>query len=156
MAWRPTAYLIEGELDNTTPGKVTGWMRFAGIKEKVTFDLKGDFHRDIRGTKIRFRGDAELGIAGTISYMEGLALHQTGKVGDITAGLPPQDYVDYPYLEWYGDNNGRVVLELEANQIEVIGTPVPINKTEPISRKEQFQNLTNFAKQCAKDIGMAT
>ncbi len=156
MAWRPTEYLIEGELDNTTPGKVTGWMRFAGIKEKVTFDLKGDFHRDIRGTKIRFRGDAELGIAGTNSYMEGLALQQTGKVGDITAGLPPQDYVDYPYLEWYGDNNGRVVLELEANQIEVIGTPVPINKTEPISRKEQFQNLTNFAKQCAKDIGMAT
>jgi len=156
MAWRPTAYLIEGELDNTTPGKVTGWMRFAGIKEKVTFDLKGDFHRDIRGTKIRFRGDAKLGIAGTNSYMEGLALQQTGKVGDITAGLPPQDYVDYPYLEWYGDNNGRVVLELEANQIEVIGTPFPINKTEPISRKEQFQNLTNFAKQCAKDIGMAT
>ena len=23
MAWRPTEHLIEGELDNTTPGKVT-------------------------------------------------------------------------------------------------------------------------------------
>jgi hypothetical protein len=30
MAWRPSEYLIDGELDNTTPGKVTGWMRFAG------------------------------------------------------------------------------------------------------------------------------
>jgi len=39
MAWRPTEYLIEGELDNTNPGKVTGWMRFAGLKDKVTFDL---------------------------------------------------------------------------------------------------------------------
>jgi hypothetical protein len=34
MAWRPTEYLIEGELDNTTPGKVTGWMRFAGMKDR--------------------------------------------------------------------------------------------------------------------------
>jgi len=39
MAWRPTEYLIEGRLDNTAPGKVTGWMTFAGLKEKVTFDL---------------------------------------------------------------------------------------------------------------------
>src|SRR5207244_2413334 len=55
MAWRPTQYLLEGELDNTVPGKVTGWMRFVGLKRQVTFDLKGDFHRDIRGAKIRFR-----------------------------------------------------------------------------------------------------
>lgn len=58
-AWRPTEYLIEGELDNTTPGKVTGWMRFAGMKDKVTFDLNGNFHRDIRGAKIRLKGDGE-------------------------------------------------------------------------------------------------
>ena len=31
MAWRPNRYLLEGELDNTQPGKVTGWMRFAGL-----------------------------------------------------------------------------------------------------------------------------
>ena len=59
MAWRPTQHLLEGELDNTQPGKVTGWMRFAGLKEKVTFDLKGDFHRDIRGAKIHFVGDGK-------------------------------------------------------------------------------------------------
>ena len=34
MAWRPTRYLIEGELNNTVLGKITGWMKFAGIKEK--------------------------------------------------------------------------------------------------------------------------
>jgi hypothetical protein len=27
MAWRPCENLIEGDLDNRTPGKVTGWMR---------------------------------------------------------------------------------------------------------------------------------
>jgi len=39
MAWRPTRFLIEGMLDNTQPKKVTGWMKFAGLNEKVTFDL---------------------------------------------------------------------------------------------------------------------
>ena len=57
MAWRPTRFLIEGELDNTTLGKVVGWMRFAGLPEKVAFELRGDFHRDIRGTRITFKGD---------------------------------------------------------------------------------------------------
>ena len=28
MAWRPYENLIDGELNNRTPGKVTGWMRF--------------------------------------------------------------------------------------------------------------------------------
>jgi len=122
MACRPTHCLIEGEFDNTRLGKVTGWMRFRGMKDKVTFDLKGDFHRDIRGAKIQFKGaaaetqppsDAE-------QYMKGLAQHQTGKVGDITAGLPPYDYGKTPYFEWFGEENGRVVIELESTQIEVI------------------------------------
>lgn len=39
MAFRPTRYLIKGELDNTKLGKVIGWMKFAGKKEKVIFDL---------------------------------------------------------------------------------------------------------------------
>jgi hypothetical protein len=34
-------------------------MQFAGMKNKVTFDLTGDFHRDIRGAKIRLRGNGQ-------------------------------------------------------------------------------------------------
>jgi hypothetical protein len=30
--------------------------------------------------------------------MKGFSKDQTGKVGDITAGLPPQDYVSYLYI----------------------------------------------------------
>jgi hypothetical protein len=97
MAWRPTRYLQEGELDNTQPNKVTGWMKFAGMKEKVTFDLEGNFHRDIRGAKIRFRGGADENESGAEEYMQSFAQHQTGKAGDITAGLPPHDYGRVPY-----------------------------------------------------------
>jgi len=143
MAWRLTRFLIEGMLDNTVLGKVTGWITFAGLKDKVTFELKGDFHRDIRGTKIYFKGDAEEQKQST-AYMEGFASHQKGNVGDITAGLEPRDYVGYPYIEWYGDANGRVVIELEHSQIKVIGKPIPADKCEPISHEEQAKNMADF------------
>jgi hypothetical protein len=154
MAWRLTQYVQEGELDNTHPGKVTGWIKFAGIKEKATFDLKGNFHRDIRGAKIHFTGDAyddgtdiDCG-----NYFEGFALHQTGKAGDITAGLPPNDYGSTPYIEWFGTENGRVVIELEPVQIEVIGTPIPAIESDPISREEQNRNMAEFLGSIAQEM----
>ena len=93
MAWRPTQHLIEGELDNTTPGKVMGWMRFAGMNQQVIFDLQGDFHRDIRGAKIHLTGDGQPDNPQARAYMACFATRQTGEVGDITAGRPPADYV---------------------------------------------------------------
>ncbi len=144
MAWRPTEYLIEGELDNINPGKVTGWMKFAGMKENVTFNLEGNFHRDIRGAKVRLRGDGESANAEEAEkYMEGFAQHQTGSVGDMTAGREPADYVSYPYWEWYGQN-GRVVVELEPDQIEILTPPIPVCESDPISRVEQNQNMAKF------------
>ena len=153
MAWRPTKYLLEGSMDNTRPGKVTGWMKFAGMKEKVTFDLEGDFHRDIRGASIRLIGGYRGSEAKAVENMEGFALHQKGKAGDITAGLPPIDYVDYPLVEFYSDSNGRVVLELERDQVQVIGTPIPPEQTTPISREQQWDNLTEFTGGCAASLG---
>jgi hypothetical protein len=148
--------LIEGELDNTHLGTVTGWMRFAGMKEQVTFDLKGDFHRDIRGAKIRFAGDAAETDppADAKEYMAGFALHHTGKVGDMTAGLPPADYTDYPYIEWYGEENGRVVIELEPGQVEVIGTPIPVRESYPISREQQKHNMAEFLGEIAAETNL--
>jgi hypothetical protein len=156
MAWRVSAYLIEGELDNTHLGQVTGWMQFAGMKEKVTLDLKGDFHRDIRGAKIHVTGAASETDppAEAESYLDGLSLAQVGKVGDITAGLPPVDYVNYPYLEWYSDENGRVVIELEPGQVEVIGTPIPACESDPISRQQQERNMAEFLGDITADVNL--
>lgn len=175
MAWRPYENLLDGELDNRTPGKVTGWMRFVRNGKpplRVTFDLEGDFHEDIRGTKIRLANpEPSDRNHGQGTYMEGFAREQHGTAGDITAGRPlgpwtealaqklmaqnelmwdeagirgrererrrqefsegyrahiaAQDlyhpYVDYPYIEWYSDN-GRVVLELDPSQLEIVET----------------------------------
>jgi hypothetical protein len=95
MAWRPYENLIDGELDNRTPGKVTGWMHFFRNGKhplRVTFDLVGDFHEDIRGTLIRLSNpnpsDRNDELARGGSYVDGIARVQRGTVGDITAGLP--------------------------------------------------------------------
>lgn len=146
MAWRPTQHLIEGELDNTHLGRVTGWMRFAGLGGTVRFDLKGDFHRDIRGAKLHLMGPAcaDETCDQARQYMDGFALEQVGRVGDITAGLPPYDYVDYPYVEWYSDANGRVVIEVDHEHIEVIGKPIPACESDPISREQQNRNMVQF------------
>ena len=155
MAWRPTEYLIEGELDNTTPGKVTGWMQFAGLSEKVTFDLNGNFHRDIRGAKIRLKGDGKEPDGRAAENMTHIAPQQTGDVGDITAGLPPADYVSgYCYVEWYSEENGRVVIELDADQVEVIGRPIPACESDPISREQQSRNMANFLGGLSQEAGV--
>ena len=125
MAWRPSQYSLEGELDDTVRGRVTGWMRFAGLAEKVTFDLRGDLHRDIRGARVRLQGDGAESDPAAARYMEGFVAHQSGKVGDMTAGLPPRDYSASPYFEWYGDDNGRVVIELSAKTVNVVDTFCP-------------------------------
>jgi len=144
--------LIEGELDNTRLGEVTGWMRFTGIKDLVALKLRGNFHRDIQGAKIRFRGEGRPDSSDDAAYMEGFSTSQTGKVGDITAGLPPADYTDYPYIEWYSEENGRVVLELDKDQVEVIGQPIPLEEAVPVSRQQQSENLAEFMHEVARRL----
>lgn len=155
MAWRPTDYLIEGILDNTVQGKVTGWMKFAGLNEQVVFDLEGNFHRDIRGAKIRLRGDGESADAiEAQKYMEGFSTVQKGKVGDMTAGREPVDYVSYPYFEHYGVDNGRVVLELEPDQVELLTAPIPAVESDPLDRKQQAENMAEFLGGMAEAVGI--
>ena len=155
MAWRPYENLMSGELDNTELGRVTGWMKFKGLKSKVKFNLKGDFHRDIRGSKIKLTGE---GVNRAVrgdgqNYMKGFSTIQNGDVGDITAGLPigkdqdgksVYDYSSYPYIEWYSDKNGRCVLELEPSQIEIVTRPIPVIESDPIDRNKQEENMMGF------------
>src|SRR5205807_155970 len=142
---------------------------------KLSLNLEGDFHEDIRGKVIRLTNpepsdrNMELGRKGT--YMKRISVRQRGSAGDITAGLSPEPwtpelaqkllaqkeliwdevgltrsararrrkefaencrrhidagdpyhpYSAYPYIEWYSEANGRVVLELDPSQVEVVG-----------------------------------
>jgi len=161
MAWRPYENLISGELDNTELGKVVGWMKFKGLRSKVKFDLKGDFHRDIRGSKIKLTGEGvNREVGNHKNYMKGFSPVQTGSVGDITAGLPTgvdengentYDYTRYPYIEWYSDN-GRCVLELEPSQIEILTRPIPVIESDPIDRNKQEEKMNIFMESMVKAL----
>jgi hypothetical protein len=123
--------LEEGELDNTQPGKVTGWLRFAGLPDKVTLDLEGDFEPDIRGRRIAFKSVYLGRPADAEEYMEGFHLRQTGRVGHITLGGPPQTWTEFPYIEWCSPESDRVVMYLEPHQVAVIDEPVEVVAVEP-------------------------
>ena len=154
MAWRLHEELIEGMLDNTVRGKVTGWMRFAGLDGQVAFDLSGDFHRDIAGCRIVLTNPEP---RGERKDMEGLSPVQKGTVGDITAGLPPRPYSPYPYVEWYSDDNGRIVLELKPEQVQVIGgpawTPEQGEKFDAERRRSAQAQFNGFLQGMAKAAG---
>ena len=154
MAWRPHKNLIGAELNNNVPGRVTGWIMFVGMDKPVKLDLVGDFHRDIRGTKVRLRNPNPAERDGSEKYLEGFSAVQTGEVGDMTAGLPPQDYVNYPYFEIYSEQNGRIVLELDPEQVQVIGTPIPVCESDPVSREKQQQNMAAFLGGMAQELGL--
>lgn len=136
MAWRIHKSVICGEIDNRIRGRVTGWLRFQGLNDRVLLDLEGNCHRDIAGCKIAFRNPSS-----EIGNLEGLSPHQRGSAGDITASrkvrIVPErrhgecwdDYIararesrkvgNALYLEWFSQTNGRVVIEGSEFEITV-------------------------------------
>jgi len=152
MAWRLSQQLVEGELDNTERNLITGWMTFVGIKGRVTFRLTGNFHTDIAGCRIRLRNPRPSGGAADV---KGLSKVQRGAAGDITAGLSPKPYVDYPYIEWHSQANGRVVLELAPDQVEIVAGPVwqPKGSHTAQVRKQSQEQFTGFLESLSKAAG---
>ena len=118
-------------------------------------DLKGDFNRDIRGAKVKLCGDSQLeNTEEAEKYMAGFSTLQKGKAGDITAGLPPHDYGNSAYVEWYSEDNGKVVLEMDTDQVEILTPPIPFCESDPADRKQQAQNMANFLCGLASNLGI--
>ncbi len=147
---------MDGELDNTVPGKVTGWLRFfrrGNTPLKITLDLDGDCHRDLQSRRFRFSNPqpAERWPERPGSYVDGIVPHQRGNTGDMTAGDQSADYVEYPYLEWYAQN-GRVVLELERSQLEIL-TPEPAAPPHKLDPRVHAQHMAKFLGDLAAATG---
>jgi hypothetical protein len=119
MAWRVDENLVSGRLDNRVPGKVTGELRFIGMKEPVRVDLDGDFSGTLRGKVLVLNRpeaserNATLGRSG--SYMEQFDAVQEGRVESIAADET------LAHIAWLSTENGRVVIELDPNQCTVEG-----------------------------------
>ncbi len=74
--------VIRGEIDNTVRGSVTGTLWLLGREQPMTLDLVGDAWPDLAGCKVTFENPNPVPQP---QYDDGLALIQTGSVGDITA-----------------------------------------------------------------------
>ena len=59
---------------------MTGWLKFVGLKEVVKLDLVGDFHRDIRGTKVHLRNPNPTQDGDNAKYLGWLLTNAGGNV----------------------------------------------------------------------------
>lgn len=152
MAFRPTSNLIEGVLDNTTPGHVRGWIDFCREGKQplhCVLDLDGDFHDDIRGRLLHvWNGHpTDAGWDGSLGriepdYIDHLHPNQKGNAGDITT----QHHATV-YIEWYSERNGRVVLNIPNSQCKVLGADVDLSKLPP--RKSHPEAFEKYLRELA-------
>lgn len=126
MTYRPTNYFLGGVLNNTEPGYVVGRLRFAGQAEPVRLALEGDFHGDLYGGALLLFGEpkARTRMAAGRRYLSGFSPVQTGSV-EAVACLRPIGKRPYVHIEWYSEQNGRVVLGRRSEFALVIHSGVP-------------------------------
>lgn len=152
MAFRPNNNLVEGVLTNTSPGRVVGWVelyREGKPPLHCTINLDGDFHDCIRGRTLHFWNDdpSDMGVDGSLDRLEPGLIDlfdpcQEGKTGDITLNERGDGYI-----EWYSHANGRVVLSVPRESIEVLGDPVDLTTLPP--RRSHPETFDDFMRQIA-------
>jgi hypothetical protein len=163
MAWRIEEHVARGELDCRVRGRVTGRFWWHGQAAPFTLELEGRPWRDLAGCLLRFtNSQARAGDA------TGLVLTQRGVIGDLTASrkikVPdcsmdelmeyykrrepfPWHWGNSLYLEWFGEQNGRVVVEAAHYTLELAtATPtwVMTEAEEAEQRQLNGRAMTDF------------
>jgi hypothetical protein len=156
MAFRLDQAIVRGELDNTEQGRVRGSIWLEGRKEPLTLDLEGDAWRDVAGARITFinpeprrqknQGDlksVQHGIVGDITVSR--------KVKHIAASdeewqrcmeegrQPPVEWRNSLYIEWFSEENGRVVIESADFETQITAFAWQMDEAE--EQAQQFANL---------------
>jgi hypothetical protein len=129
MAFRIHDSVVRGEIDNRVKGIVRGKIWLEGRKKPVTLELQGNACPDLAGCLLKFTNPLK---RVPHHHLDSLHAVQRGTVGDITASRkvrvfdipaeeaymmskrgkkPPEHMANCLYLEWFGDFNGRVVIE---------------------------------------------
>ncbi|HZI33257.1 MAG TPA: hypothetical protein VFF11_13030, partial [Candidatus Binatia bacterium] len=137
MAFRIHDSVVRGEIDNRTRGIVRGKIWVEGRTEPVVLELKGNAWPDLAGCLLTFKNPLE---RVAHQHLESLRPLQNGMVGDLTASRkvrvfdvpleealemirrkekPPEHMANSLYLEWFSQENGRVVVESADYQLEI-------------------------------------
>ncbi len=171
MAWRIDEAVVRGEIDNRMRGHVTGRLWFAGRDEPVVLDLAGNCWRDLAGRRLEFTNpQPKPGDVGKLAPL------QRGVVGDISASrkvkvpdIPLSDLHLYyktgremPWhwgnalmLEWFSEENGRVVIESASFDLKIVGEPAweMSEAEEEAQRKANGAAMTGFMERLAEAAG---
>jgi hypothetical protein len=165
MAWRIDQSVERGELDFTIRGEISGSIAVAGRVEPILLRLSGIPFRDLAGHRLRFT--RATGPDEPVALEPQFSSNQSGAAGDMTAskkvkvpGRPleelfngPGDPEDFPWhwenclsLEWFSEENGRVVLESTSLELEIeaLGTWSLDEAGETAAREQNRDHLLHF------------
>ncbi len=135
MAWRIQEYILRGEIDNRTRGRVTGRIWLAGIAEPLVLDLAGNCQPDLAGCVLTFENPSPLPLS-----TRPPAAQQRGTTGEISAArkvrvydipleeaytmckrgeVPPEHMANALSIEWYSEVSGQVLIESTDYRLQV-------------------------------------
>jgi len=163
VAWRIHDNVERGEIDNREKGIVRGRIWIKGIKKPVVLELKGNAAPDLAGCLLTFSNPGKTNPLPTDASFNPL---QRGTIGDLTAsrkvrvwdvpfeegfqrskeGLPvPEHMANAIYLEWFSEDNGRVVIESADYKIEISPPAWRLSaKEEQQRQREAAEGFSGF------------
>ncbi len=158
MAFRIGDCVERGWLDASVKGKITGEIWLRGRKDPLRLDLNGYPMADLAGRMLSFENPEPLPEAHT----DGLSTVQNGTAGDITAsrkalhGDPPYDpdkaqTANVLYIEWFSEQNGRVVIEAVRYTLSIHGDALwhLTDELEETRRQMVTGGMTHFMEHLA-------
>ncbi len=155
MAWRIHDSVIRGEIDNRVKGIVRGKIWVEGRAEPVILELKGNAWPDLAGCLLTFTNPLKRIPHPHIGTLNPI---QRGSIGDLTASRkvrvfdipmpeaylmckrgekPPEHMANSLYLEWFSEQNGRVVIESTDYKLNISAPEWRLTPEEDAERAKQ-------------------
>lgn len=162
MAFRIHDSVVRGEIDNRVKGIVRGKIWVHGRAEPVALELKGNAWPDLAGCLLTFTNPHKL-----VPHhgLDSLNPIQSGMIGDLTASrkvrvmeipMPeaylmkkrgehvPEHMANCLYLEWFSEQNGRVVIESADYQLKISAPEWRLTPEEDLQRAKDAANGMNW------------
>jgi hypothetical protein len=169
MAFRIHDSVVRGEIDNRVKGIVRGKIWVAGRRKAVTLELKGNAWPDLAGCLLTFKNPLK---RVAHQHLDSLNSTQSGQIGDLTAsrkvrvpsvpmeeflnwpkgkGKPPSHWANCLYLEWFSEQNGRVVIESTDYELNITAPEWRLTPEEDEQRAKDAANGMNWFMQKLTD-----
>ena len=162
MAFRIHDSVVRGEIDNRVKGIVSGKIWVTGRRQPITLELKGNAWPDLAGCLLKFKNPLKR-VAD--QHLDSLRPTQNGIIGDLTASrkvrvmeLPmpeaylmkkrgehvPEHMANCLYLEWFSEQNGRVVIESTDYELEISAPEWRLTPAEDEQRAKDAADGMNW------------